>query len=193
MKTLTRTSLGLAIVTALVAVGLFALASPAGAYAPLPPGPGAQLQPPCRIPTALTGNPLGAFITPTYFERYQSYEAVASGWAIDPQAGSGPIDVRVDFVVYRRLPDGSIWPESPVSITKTANLSSSNTCLLGMGLGSYHGFRVAWAPWNPAGTTGTGIYVREQYSRVDACVTAINVGWGQDTTLGCQTVWSAWP
>jgi hypothetical protein len=189
MKTLTRTSLGLAIVTALAAVGFFALASPAGAYAPLPPGPGAQLQPPCRTPTTLTGNPLGAFNTPTYFERYQGYEAIASGWAIDPQAGSGPIDVRVDFVVYRRLPDGQIWAEAPVSFTKTANLSSSNTCLLGMGLGSYHGFRVAWEPWYPF----SGNYVRQQYSRVDACVTAINVGWGQDTTLGCQTVWNAWP
>jgi hypothetical protein len=191
MKTLTRTSLGLAIVTALVAVGLFALASPAGAYAPLPPGPGAQLQPPCRIPTTLTGNPLGAFITPTYFERYQGDEAVASGWAIDPQAGSGPIDVRVDFVLYRRLPDGQIFADAPVPITRTANLSSSNTCLLGMGLGSQHGFRVSWAPWRGPG--GTSIYFRESYFRVDACVTAINVGWGQDTTLGCQTVWNAWP
>ena len=106
MKTLTRKSLWLAIVTALAAVGLFALASPAGAYgpyapyAPLPPGPVAQLQPRCLNSTTLTGDPLGAFNTPTYYERYQGYEVVASGWAIDPQAGSGPIDVRVDFLPY---------------------------------------------------------------------------------------------
>jgi hypothetical protein len=58
MKTFTRKPLWLAIITALAAVGLFAFASPAGAYAPLPPGPGAQLQT-CPNSTTLTGNPLG--------------------------------------------------------------------------------------------------------------------------------------
>jgi hypothetical protein len=181
MNTLTRKSLGLAIVTALVAVGLFALASPAGAYAPAP-GPGATLQS-CPSSTTLTGNPLGVVDTPTYFERYQSYQAIAHGWAIDPQAGSGPIDVRVDLTVYRRALDGSVWTDVPVSITTTTNFYSQNTCLLGLGLGSQHAFQIWWQPPGGAYLTTT------RYSRVDACVTAINVGWGRDTSLGCQTVW----
>ena len=185
MKTLTRTSLGLAIVTALAAVGLFALASPAGAYAPFP-GPTTWLASPCQGSTTLTGtgNPIGALKIPTYFERYQSYQAIVGGWAIDPQAGSGPIDVRVDLTVYRRALDGSIWTELPVSITTTANYYSPDPNLPCWGLGSQHAFNVWWQP------NGGGAYLTlEKYARVDACVTAINVGPGRDTSIGCQTVW----
>ena len=60
-----------------------------------------------------------------------------------------------------------------------------------MGLGSQHGFRVSWTPVDAAGSSE--VFTRSRYSRVDGCVTAMNVGWGQDTTLGCQTLWSAWP
>ena len=181
MKSVTRKSLGMAIVTALAAVGLVAFASPAGAYAPAPIP---KLQPTCPTSTTLTGNPLGVFFTPTDFDRYQLYQAHVGGWAIDPSAGSGPIDVRVDLTIYRRNPlDGSIWIDRPVSITTTANLVSYDPALLCWGLGYQHRFDVWWTE------VGGGWITTTNYSRIDACVTALNVGWGRDTSLGCQTVW----
>jgi hypothetical protein len=184
MKSLTRKSLGLAIVTALAAVGLFAFASPAGAYAPAPPPPNKLAPPPCQGSTTLTGDPLGAFDAPTYFEFYQSNTAIVHGWAIDPQAGSGPIDVRIDLTVYKRTPDGFVWTY-PASVTTTANYGSSDPALTCWGLGSQHAFYIRWGepPYPEEGLTQHHIF------RVDACVTAINVGWGRDTSLGCKTVW----
>lgn len=184
MKSLTHKSLGLAIVTALAAVGLFALASPAGAYAPAPPPPNKLAPPPCQGSFTLTANPLGGFTHPTVV---YGYEAIASGWAIDPEAGSGPINVRADYTAY----DLYGFPVRFGSVTATANLSSSDPNLLCWGLGSQHGFYVMWAPLDAAGSN-EGLDYR-WYSRVDACVTAINVGYGRDTSLGCQTAWPVWP
>jgi len=106
------------------------------------------------------------------------------GWAIDPHAGSGPIDVRIDLTVYKRAPDGFVWTY-PDSVTTTANYGSSDPALSCWGLGSQHAFHI-W--WGPAPYPGEGL-ISHNIVRVDACVTAINVGPGRDTSLGCQTVW----
>ena len=128
---------------------------------------------------AATGSPIGKLDN----AGGTIWNGVVSGWAADPDVSLySPIDVRLD--VFRDqwyCLSGSCWPTGRQvlvgSRTQTANgWSTEGAWALGWRSAAdwYHGFRFA-LDWG-AGDT--------------ACVTALNVGSGSDTPLGCVSM--AW-
>jgi hypothetical protein len=135
---------------------------------------------------AATGSPIGKLDN----AGGTAWQGVVSGWAADPDAplyspwASSPIDVRVDL--YRPQTFcylGVCWLTGRQvlvsSQTQTANSWSSEALWALRGVaGSFdgaHGFRFVLDPY---------------YGEETACVTALNVGLGSDTPLGCVSpVW----
>ena len=134
---------------------------------------------------AATGSPIGTLdfgVGNTYF---------VSGWAADPDVASSfsPINVRLD--VYRNQwyclwGSGSCWLTGRQFLvsSQTQNARLWNTDAL-----------TALASWYPSGLNYAsgyhGFRFDLDYGAGDtACVTALNVGPGSDTSLGCVTlVW----
>jgi hypothetical protein len=99
-----------------------------------------------------------------------------AGWAADTDAGLGPISVTAAVTWYRTTCFTFCWSRvvGQTSLTQTANLWESAT--LGTIWGPNHGF------WFDLPT------LFGQYDREVVCVTAVNVGYGSDTSLGCYDV-----
>ncbi|MCC5952574.1 MAG: S-layer homology domain-containing protein [Acidimicrobiia bacterium] len=87
------------------------------------------------------------------------------GWAIDPHAGTNPIDVRVEI-------NGI-----PAAVTR-ASLNRPDVGAAYPSFGAAHGFDHTFA--TPSGS-------------LSVCVTGLNVGAGRDARLGCRAVWVADP
>jgi hypothetical protein len=87
-------------------------------------------------------------------------QVAISGWAADPKAPTSPIDVSVQ-----------IGMSSPTVVH--ADLSRPDVASVFPSLGSSHGYARSIAA--PPG----------QHT---VCVTALNIGVGSDTPLGCRTV-----
>jgi hypothetical protein len=104
----------------------------------------------------VTGDPLGGIDRNGW--GYAPQYGHVTGWAVDPDSGTTPIDVRVDVFIsdWRGL--------TTYSVTTTANRARWIS-----GYGRAHGFDVyippQWVAW--------------------ACVTALNTGDGADVSLGC--------
>jgi hypothetical protein len=99
------------------------------------------------------------------------------GWAVDPDAGAGPITVSETVSWYRT----TCWTfcfsrlVGQTSASQTADQAESATA--GTFYGANHGFSF-WLPWFVG-----------QYDREQVCVTAINAGLlGSNTSLGCYDV-----
>lgn len=110
-----------------------------------------------------------------------AWQGVVSGWAADPSAGLySPINVRLDLYRPQWLCyQGVCWMTGKQvlvsSQTQTANSWSSDAASALGGFAGYHGFKFVLDPY---------------YGEETACVTALNVGPGTDTSLGCVSpVW----
>ena len=129
---------------------------------------------------ASAGSPFGQ-VTNNYQGTLFGY---AAGWAVDPDAFWLPIDVRVDATYYKtscwwgrcfsRVVDSYSWQQTANYYNDTM-LSDPTYQLL---FGPYHGFNMTLVR-PPTIVT---------YDYATACVTAINVGDGSDTSLGCYNL-----
>src|SRR5262245_61494954 len=126
---------------------------------------------------AATGSPIGKLDS----AGGTAGQGVISGWAADPDVPLySPIVVRLD--VYRPQMfcyQGLCWSTGRQvlvsSQTQTASSWSSDAMWALGGLAGGHGFRFVLDPY---------------YGQETACVTALNVGLGSDTPLGCVSpVW----
>jgi hypothetical protein len=107
----------------------------------------------------------------------QIWSGEITGWAVDPDAAFAAIDVRLDLYDdgYLCAPWGGCSRYSFLisSQTQTANLASGGVPPFPYSFsGRNFGFEFL-LPWGAADK---------------ACVTAINVGAGSDTSLGCVTL-----
>ena len=98
------------------------------------------------------------------------------GWAADPDAGPGPISVTADVTWYRTACRWTCFSMSvgQMSLSQTASLYETATD--GTVYGPNHGFASSLPSF-------FGTYDSER-----VCVTAINVGIGSNTSLGCFDV-----
>ena len=156
----TRRFLAALIAAAALGVGVFAAAAPASA----------------------NSNPAGQ-VTSSYNGALFGY---AAGWAVDPDALWTPIDVRVDATYYSAQCSKlgcRTYPAATYSWTQTAN--RYDTTMMGdrvyaLLFGPWHGFNIHLV--RPNESTSQGSY---GYLSATACVTALNVGPGGDSSLGC--------
>jgi len=107
---------------------------------------------------------------------------VVSGWAVDPDALTSPIYVRADVTwtskSCNKLFGCMTYVVGQTSLRQLANIYRPD--LAGdYPWGPKHGFSITL----PLSSLPIGSYNGEQ-----VCVTALNVGFGSNTTLGCYPV-----
>jgi hypothetical protein len=155
-----RRSLAALVIVTVLGIGLFATAAPASA----------------------NSNPFGQ-VTTNYNGALFGY---ASGWTVDPDALWTPINVRVDATYYgaRCSKLGcQTYPAASYSWTQTANhydetmIGDPAYALL---FGPWHGFDIHLVRAGETSSVGASGYLW-----ATVCVTALNVGSGSDTSLGC--------
>jgi len=98
------------------------------------------------------------------------------GWAVDPNAGAGAIAVRADVTWYRNMCWTTFCSSRVVGQTSFSQMANLPEATNAMGWGPNHGF------WFGLPSFFFGA------DREQVCVTAINVGPGSDTSLGCYDV-----
>lgn len=132
---------------------------------------------------AYTGSPFGHVDTNAGVVNYwPNALPVVSGWAVDPDALTSPIYVRADVTwtnkTCNKLFGCMTYIVGQTSLRQLANMYRAD--LVGdYPWGTKHGFSIAL----PLPSLPIGSYNGEQ-----VCVTALNVGFGSNTTFGCYPV-----